>query len=192
MLFTRLSPLLKNLAQAMRPYLDMPFAFFGHSLGALIGYELARQLRGEGELQPAHLFVSACRAPHLPDPDPPIHILPEPEFVATLRRLNGTPEPVLRHAELMQMLLPILRADFEVFETYRHANGALLECPIAAFGGLADRKVREGELTAWRERTRSRFTLRMFPGDHFFLHSARTPLLQSIAQALDRLPHPAK
>ncbi len=132
--FTGLEPLV----QALPPYLDMPYAFFGHSLGALIGFELARALVRESRPGPVHLFVSDHSAPQIQNPDPPIHQLPEPDFIKKLRHLNGTPGEVLQHAELMALLLPVLRADFAINETYVYIPGSLLDCPISAFGGLQD------------------------------------------------------
>lgn len=182
--FTRLEPLLDALVLAIQPYLDKPFAFFGHSMGATISFELACQLRAQGASTPVHLFISGSRAPHTPDPDPPIHHLPDAELVEELRRFNGTPEAVLQNAELMHLLLPILRADLTLHETYRYVPGEPLDCPISAFGGLEDEEVSHDDLAAWRDQTCGTFTLRMFPGDHFFLRSARTLLLQAVSQDL--------
>jgi medium-chain acyl-[acyl-carrier-protein] hydrolase len=181
--FTRLSPLVQALARAIRPYLDVPFAFFGHSLGALISFELARRL----EPTPRHLFVSGRRAPQIPDRASPIHQLPEIEFVEEIRRLNGTPEGVLQSAELRQLFLPLLRADFAVHETYVYAAGVPLDCPITAFGGRQDSSVSREALGAWRAQTRRSFTLHMLPGDHFFPHSSRALLLRTLSQELTRL-----
>jgi medium-chain acyl-[acyl-carrier-protein] hydrolase len=133
------------------------------------------------------LFVSAHRAPQVPDPDAPIHALPNPEFLQELRRYNGTPEAVLENAELMQLLLPTLRADFAVVETYAYTPEQPLDCPITAFGGLDDREVSSDELEAWREQTNASFVLKMFPGDHFFLDSAKPLLLQSLSQKLHQI-----
>jgi len=110
--------------------------------------------------------------------------LPEAEFVEKLRRLNGTPEAVLRDAALMQVLLPTLRADFALCETYGYVPKEPLDCPISAFGGLQDTEARYDHLTAWHDQTRCAFTLRMLPGDHFFLHSSRTMLLRAISDDL--------
>lgn len=184
--FTQISPLVEALADALRPYLDRPFAFWGHSMGALISLELARQLRREKGPDPVHLFVSAYSAPQIP-PDSAIHRLPEAAFVEELRRLKGTPEAVLQHAELMQLMLPLLRADFALVETYGYVHEDPLDCPISAFGGLEDDGVSYDDLMAWREQTRSAFKLRMFPGDHFFLHANRAQLLQVVSQGI--VPH---
>ena len=183
-LFSRLEPLLEALVPAIQPYLDRPYAFFGHSMGATIGFELARQLCAQNDPGPLHLFVSGSRAPQVPDPDWPIHHLPDEEFTEELRRFNGTPKAVLQNAELMQFFLPILRADFTLHGTYVYTTGEPLDCPISAFGGREDGKVSYDDLEAWRELTRGEFTLRIFPGDHFFLRSARPYLLQAVSQDL--------
>lgn len=183
-LYTRLAPLVEAAAEALRPYLDLPFAFFGHSMGALISFELARCLRDQGQGGPFHLCLSGCRAAQLPDPGPPIHELPEGEFVAELRRLSGTPNAVLEHAELMQLLMPVLRADFAVCETYLYQPGDPLSCGISAFGGLGDEDIRPDEIAAWKAQTRGAFTVRMVPGGHLFLHSVPQLILPAVARDL--------
>jgi medium-chain acyl-[acyl-carrier-protein] hydrolase len=182
--FIRLALLVEALAQILPPYLDRPYAFFGHSMGALIGFELARLFRKQGSPGPACLIVSGHRAPHLPDRRPPIHHLPDARFIEELRRLNGTPEEVLQHEELRDLLLPVLRADFAVCETYLYAPEQPLDCPIFVIGGEQDPEVSQDELAAWQLHTRGAFTLHMIPGDHFFLHSARPLLLNAVNRAL--------
>jgi len=183
--FTQISPPVQVLAQAMAPLLDKPFAFFGHSLGALAGFELARQLRRQSGVQPVRLFVSADRAPQIPHGDRPIHALPEGEFLGELRRLNGIPGKVLEDVELMQFMLPVLRADFAAYETYVYSSEPPLNCPISAFGGLQDRRVSRGDLEAWRDQTSASFSLRIFPGDHFFWHTTQPRLLQVLSEELN-------
>ncbi|NMG08631.1 thioesterase II family protein [Brasilonema sp. UFV-L1] len=190
--FSQLEPLVEFLASALLPHLDKPFAFFGHSMGALVSFELARLLCREYDTSPIHLFVSGRRAPQIPDPKPPVHALNEPEFIEELYRLNGTPKAVLENAELMQLLIPILRADFAVLETYVYAPEPTLNCPITAFGGLEDSEVSYDELQAWREQTNAAFSEQMFPGDHFFLHSAQSLLLQSLSRELERMTNDGK
>ena len=181
---TRLADLVGEMAEGLSPYLDRPFAFFGHSMGALLGFELARTLRRMGGPLPRHLFVSGHRAPQIPDPGPHVHALPEPAFVAELRRLGGTPPAVLEHEELMQLLLPILRADFALVETYAYAPESPLSCPITALGGREDPEAGPGDLAAWRDQTTGDFSLRMLPGDHFFVHTAQPLLLAALSHAL--------
>lgn len=185
--YTQLEPLIQTLAHALRPHFTMPFAFFGHSMGALISFELARYLRAHQAPGPIQLFASGRRAPQVPSVDPPIYHLPDAEFMEELRRYNGTPDGVLENAELMQVVLPALRADFTMLETYVYRPGEPLACAISAFGGLEDRRVGQDAIAAWREQTRNTFRLRMLEGDHFFLHSARELLLQYLAEDLTQL-----
>lgn len=185
--FTHLDALVRPLADALMPYFDKPFVFFGHSMGGLVSFELTRFLRRNFSLKPRHLFISGHRAPQLPDHDPPLHQLPEPQFLEELRTLEGTPEAVLENAELMQLLLPTLRADFRVVETYTYTPELPFNFPITAFGGWQDRKVSYDELNAWQAQTQAGFSLQMFPGNHFFLHAAQSDLLQYLSQDLHHL-----
>ncbi len=185
--FERLQPLIEDLGPVLLPYLNMPFVFFGHSLGALVCFEIARYLRRRGMALPEHLFVSGRPAPHLPLPRPPIHALPKQEFVTELQSYNGTPAEVLQHEELMELLIPILRADFAVNETYAYTLEAPLACPMSVFGGLKDSITDEETLDAWREHTMGPFVRRMFPGDHFYLNAGRTLLLQVLSAELNNI-----
>lgn len=175
-------------AAGIAPLLEgPPFAFFGHSMGATIAFELARLLRKRGQPQPLHLFVSGRRAPQMPDDEEPMHVLPEAEFMERLRKLNGTPEEALQHPELMQMMQPLLRADFEVIETYVPGDEPQLPCPITALGGIGDVDVPREALEGWREHTSAAFLVRMFPGDHFYLNHERGKLLEALARDLAAL-----
>ncbi|MDL5057570.1 thioesterase II family protein [Geitlerinema calcuttense] len=185
--FAQLQPLIEALSVALVPHCTKPFAFLGHSMGALVGFELARSLRRKGDRLPLYLLLSGHRAPQLPDLDPPLHALPDDQLLQELRRYNGTPEAVLQNAELMQLLLPTLRADFSVVETYRYQPEPPLDCPIFAFGGLQDWKVKPEDLEAWRQQTTQAFTLQMFPGDHFFLHAHQALVLRKISDLLEQV-----
>ena len=167
---------------AMTPLLDLPAAIFGHSMGALVGYEVARSLQRRCSL--AHLFVSGHSAPHLAPSRPPIHDLPDHEFISALRSLDGTPEQALAHPELMELLLPGLRSDFLMGETYAHRDGPRLDCPVTAFGGTADSLVPVASLSGWGEVTSGGFSVRMVPGDHFFVRRARPYLVEIVAERL--------
>lgn len=182
--FTRLPALVEAVAEGIAPLLDRPFAFFGHSMGALVGFELARLLRRERGLAPEHLYVAAHRAPQLPPATPPSYDLPESELVEELRRLGGTPRPVLEHPELISLVLPLLRADMAVCQTYAYAPAPPHDCPVTALGGLHDPDVTRERLNAWRSQTTAPFKLRILPGDHFFLHTAQTEILGIIAAGL--------
>lgn len=182
--FTRIEPLVEAAAENLRPYMDRPFALFGHSIGAIISFELARYLRRKHGPEPTHLLVSGRRAPHVPATEPPTYNLPEPEFIEKLRQLNGTPREVIEHAELMQLMIPLLRADFSVAETYSYYEEAPLSCPISAYGGLQDQEVPRENLEAWREHTNAAFVLRMLPGDHFFINQPQSHLTWVVAKDL--------
>jgi medium-chain acyl-[acyl-carrier-protein] hydrolase len=182
--FDRLSALTPVLAEGLLPHLRPPFAFFGHSMGALIAFEVARWLRANGAPQPGALLVAGHAAPHLESPRPKLHRLPDAEFISELRRYRGTPEVVLQSRELLDIFLPTLRADFALFETYRHEQGAPLSYTISAFGGRFDGEVGVYELEAWREHTSAAFRVRYFPGDHFFVHTAQAELLRAVSEEL--------
>jgi len=185
-----LEDLVSDAADGLLPFLDRPFAFFGHSLGALIGFELARLLHDRYHQMPVHLFVSGHPAPQLPDPATHIHHLPEPGFVEKLREMNGMDESILAHPELRELLIPVLRADFQACETYHFLPGEPLSCPLTAMGGLQDAYVSRGDMQAWSIHTRGPFKLRMIPGDHFFLNTARWMVVQAVAQDLLAVPAP--
>jgi medium-chain acyl-[acyl-carrier-protein] hydrolase len=185
--FVSLLPLVRAIAAAIAPRLDKPFAFFGHSMGAMVSFELARHLRAEWRRLPAHLFISGRRAPQLDRSERVTYNLPESEFIDSLRDLNGTPPEVLEHRELMQLMSPLLRADFAVCQTYDYRHEPPLDCPLTAFGGLSDREVSRRQLEAWREQTSAPLVLRMLPGDHFFLNSAQSTLLSLLSHELNKI-----
>jgi medium-chain acyl-[acyl-carrier-protein] hydrolase len=182
--YTRLAEMIPTLADALKPYMDLPFVFFGHSVGSLTAFELARELRRRAWTLPAHLFLSGRCAPDLSPREEIIHALPEPEFIAKVREMNGTPDEVLEHEELMKLLIPILRADFAAHETYEFKEEEPFDAGISAFGGLSDPDVLREDLEGWRKQTRGRFRLRMLPGDHFFINSSKDLLLESVARDL--------
>jgi len=183
----RLDTLIAGAVQGIAPLLDRPFAFYGHSMGAMLAFEVACELRTRGLRQPLALFLAAFRAPDQPPRNPPIRGLPEPKFRAALRNLNGTPPEVLAHAELMDLVSPVLRADFTICETYQYVPRPPLTCAVRVFGGLSDRDVAREQLQAWAGYTDGRFALNMLPGDHFFIHTATVPLLNLIAADLQEL-----
>lgn len=159
------------LLPSLTPRLGRPFAFFGHSMGALLAYETATRLQQRGGPMPVQLLVSGCGAPHVPDRATRLKALPDDAFVAELRRMQGMPEEIIANAELMQVLLPTLRADTALCENYARDARSPLCCPIAAYGGLEDHRVEPAAVEAWRAHTASVFTARMFTGGHFFIRS---------------------
>ena len=190
--FTKLSPLIESLTHALRPFLDKPFALFGHSMGGLISFEFTRELRRRFGLQPEALFLAGRQAPPIQDRTTARYDLPEPQFIEELRRLNGTPPEILEQPELMRLLVPLLRADFEVCQTYVYESGPPLDCPMFVFSGFEDDEVSYEELESWRPHTTGTFSLRMLPGDHFFIRTSQSQLLEMISEELRQVlnkPH---
>lgn len=182
--FKKLDLLIGSMFESLVKYFDDDFAFFGHSMGALIAFELARELRRRGRRQPTQLFLSGRVAPQIQSTNLLTYSLPEPELIMQLRNLNGTPKEILEDEDLMSLMLPVLRADFELIETHQYKHEAPLECPISVYGGLYDPETSRDALLSWREQTTGRFTAYLFNGDHFFLRTAETELLQLISDEL--------
>jgi medium-chain acyl-[acyl-carrier-protein] hydrolase len=170
--FIRLKPLVETIADLIVREPQPPYALFGHSMGSLISFELARELRRRGFTAPVRLFLSGRGAPISPDPEPPTFNLPHDAFIAEVRRLNGTPGELLDNAETRELFLPLLRADFEMVDTYEYHPEEPLSCPFTLYGGLEDQDVPVEKLRAWEELTSGGCTMRMFAGDHFFIHSS--------------------
>jgi medium-chain acyl-[acyl-carrier-protein] hydrolase len=185
--YTRIKALVPDAAAALSSFMDRPFAFFGHSMGAFVGFELARVLRDSGARQPEILFFSGARAPQLRRRDTKTYNLPDDEFIEELRRLNGTPAEVLEHPELLQLVMPLVRTDFEMTDTYEYVDGPPLKCPLIVFGGMEDSEVGRERLEPWSQQTTGPFTLIMLPGDHFFLHSQQRVMLTRISRDLQGL-----
>jgi medium-chain acyl-[acyl-carrier-protein] hydrolase len=188
---SQLSPLVTEMAEALDPYFDLPFAIFGHCLGSLVGFELARYVRRRYMIHPVHLFLSAHCAPQQMQTNVsngvPVHQLPDNAFVDEIRRLNGTPASILQNEALVKLLLPVLRADFTLSETYVYREDQPLPCAFSVFGGQEDETLDARDLAAWQEQTAGDLSLRLFPGGHFFLHESQEQLLDAIAQDLQQL-----
>lgn len=182
--YGRLNPLLIALADQLRPWLDVPFALFGHELGALVGFELVRRLRHLGLPTPVRLIVAGCPAPHLPRTAQPIHKLPDNEFLDRLAGgLAAVPDAVRRRPDLLARILPALRADFTILDTYQFHQEDRLPCPITVLGGTADPTMPADALPAWAEHT-STFSQQMIPGDQFFLFTGEVEVLSCLANLL--------
>ncbi len=178
--FQRLEPMIDALVEVLREEANLPYAFFGHSMGAIIAFELARRFRREGLAAPAFLMASARVAPQRSLLRPPLHDLPEPEFREELRRLDGMPAALFQHEELMALVFPLLRADFAISDHYRYTPEPPLDCPIIAVGGEEDSWVGRDDLEAWREQTRAEFRCHVMPGNHFYLKSSEPELLSIV------------
>jgi surfactin synthase thioesterase subunit/glycosyltransferase involved in cell wall biosynthesis len=176
-----MAELVAALCDSIQTYVHEPFAFFGHSMGAAVAFELARLLRRRNLPGPRLLVASGARAPqfrrgHVPPPEPG-----EAEFVDALRRLQGTPREVLDNPNLMQLILPALREDAAIYRNYIYAEEPPLDCPIRAYGGSDDPNVSPAHLEAWALETTAAFAVRLFPGGHFYLQTHRAEFLAALA-----------
>lgn len=185
-------PLLQNMEDVIdellknfKGYLEKTFVFFGHSIGAKICFELTRALRRSGLSLPSHLIVSGCNAPHLPSRRRPIHTLPDEELIPELLIYNGTPPEILGdNNEIIKLYLPIIRADFKISEKYQFKIEEALPCNITAIHGKEDPTVQEDDVLKWDYHTASEFRYFSVSGDHFFIKSAETKVLDIITQIL--------
>jgi medium-chain acyl-[acyl-carrier-protein] hydrolase len=182
--YLELRPLIRAASEALAPEMEKPFALFGHSMGALIAFELARELRKQHGIQPVHLFISAKCSPRQRPEDPAVGQLSDAALIDVLERYEGTPQDLLNDAELMRLMLPVIRADMAVCDSYVYEPGPPFECPITVFGGLEDRLRSRACLESWQEYTKGPFMLRMLPGGHFFINSWAVPVFEVIRQEL--------
>jgi surfactin synthase thioesterase subunit len=183
-----LSVLIAAIADAVSTHLDVPFAFFGHSMGAVLASGVAREMAARGLPQPRHLIVSGRRPPRVPDIASPLTGLPDAQFVAEInRRYGGIPREILQETEVLALLLPTLRADIAALETYQPAPGNPLRCAITALGGTEDALTPRSHLEAWRCETTGPFKLRLFPGGHFFIEPQRAAVLAEVSAAVDAI-----
>jgi medium-chain acyl-[acyl-carrier-protein] hydrolase len=176
----RLPILIEQLSEVLLPYLDIPFAFFGHSMGALIGFEMARQLRKQGHPEPVHLFVSSCRAPQL-NRISSWHSELDLRSIQALRHLTSG-----QAGELARLMGPTIQADLSMCEAYRYTSERPLDCAISAFGGSADPAISRDALDHWQDQTEASFRLEQFPGDHAYLEAGREALLRCINEDVSR------
>tara|TARA_B100001173_G_C15856821_1_gene491227 strand:- start:299 stop:853 length:555 start_codon:yes stop_codon:yes gene_type:complete len=182
-----MSKLVGALVQEIAAFSDRPFAFLGHSMGAIVAYETALRLRTIGAGQPVHLFLSARAAPHLQDDRDPLRFLDDETFVDRLHRTYGAvPEAIRQSGELRDVFLPILRADVELLETYADAASEPLGCPITALGGRSDPAISKAMLAGWQTHTSAEFTLHEFPGEHFYINAEREAVIATILDDLAR------
>ncbi|MCU1323505.1 MAG: thioesterase [Acidobacteriaceae bacterium] len=181
--------LIPQLASSLLHLFDRPFAFFGHSLGAAIAFELSRYLQRSRLPEPVHLCVSGRRAPQFIRESPPTYDLPTKDFSRELARW-GTPKEVLDEPELLDVFLPLLRADFCLSESHGYTDGSPLNCPISAYGGALDEHIRSNHLQGWSLHTANSFRSVLFPGGHFFLNENRSLVISDLNQELKSVNDP--
>jgi len=187
--YQRIDDVVRDLTRAIIPSIrnGQPFAFFGNSLGGLLAFETLQAIRGLTGLEAEHLFVSAIGAPHVPRTVPLISDLSDGDLIREIcHRYDGIPSAVLEDAELMAAMLPTLRADLKVIESYRLREPRPLSCSITAFSGKRDMTIAISDVKAWREQTTSSFTHIILEEDHLYLQSARDYLTSCVRQTLLR------
>ncbi len=179
-----LSTLISHIADVITPHTKIPYAFFGHCNGALVSFELAREMRRRNIMPPQHMFVSSFRSPGRRNTNRVLHDLPQSTFLDHLRAYGGMPEEILNNDQLMDSLMPTIRADFSLHENYAYREEKSLDCPFTILGGLQDSIVNRKELSGWRDKTRNSAKISMFPGGHFFIDTHREYLLKMINDEL--------
>jgi medium-chain acyl-[acyl-carrier-protein] hydrolase len=180
---THMAELIPALADGIQDELaERPFAFFGHSMGGYIAFELARELGARGHSAPVHVFLAGC-GPEQALGDPRKHVLPDGDFIDMLKTMKGTPREFFDDPDLVDLLLPTIRADFQLAETYVAPPDARLPVPLTAFAGAGDDQVTPGEVALWERHTAATFSLRVVPGDHFAFQ-ASPAVLGSVTQTL--------
>ena len=185
----RVEDLVGEIAAGLAKFSDKPFAFYGHSFGGIVAFELARTLRRSGLPGPEHLFVGAARPPHMELPFSPIHAAPDEEFIASVQaRYGGMPAAILQDPEILDMFLPPMRADFTAYETYRFQPGDPLDIPITAFGGADDTAVKVETLREWSLHTAASFDMNVLPGGHFFPTTSGKQLIEAVQVRMDARP----
>jgi surfactin synthase thioesterase subunit len=181
---TRLEPVVDALVRAVAPPPGQRFAYFGHSLGGLLAFELARRQQGLGLPTPEHVIVSGCDAPRHRKKNRALHLLPDDDLLDVLRGYNGTPPEILANRELMKLLLPAVRADFAISETYVYRDDFVLDRPITVLAGEHDERDTPEAVDAWRQETSGRCDIHWFDGDHFFIHPHRDAVIARVRHAL--------
>lgn len=165
---------------------QIPYVFFGHSLGSRVAFELSCQLKNLGKSMPEYFIASGSRAPHLPNEKGITYNLPQQEFIQELKSLNGTPKDVLSNSDLMDLLIPILRADFKIAETYQ-AQEVKMPYPILVLHGKEDSGIKPHQLAAWGELSSMGYLLSQLPGDHFFINQFRSEVIAHVSDVLSRV-----
>ncbi len=182
--YENMARLVEDLLEAMQPFNNKPFAFFGHSMGTKVAYELALALQQHCNVKPVHFFAAASAAPFHTRKRPDIHTLDDAGFIAAIKKLGGTPSAVLDNTELMELCLPALRADFKLVETYLNSSRTRVDCDLSLLGGVMDDTVTPSELADWSKVFSRSEKPQWFPGDHFFINQQANAIINTIHHKL--------
>lgn len=182
-----IKPLVERLFTAISPFLNIPYVFIGHSLGAIVSYSLINKLRLAGHKEPLLFIPSARHGPKLPERNKQLHNLSDSEIIQNLKRYDGLPDGLLDSPEMASIYLPRIRADFSVTENYRFQNELPFDCPILAIGGDRDKAVNINELTAWGAHTTTQFSCKQFSGGHFFIFEQQSRVVSYIMDEVNLL-----
>ncbi|MGW4642240.1 thioesterase II family protein [Sphaerisporangium sp. NPDC004334] len=180
----RLDELVPMLIDGLAPTMTKPFALYGHSMGGLVAYELALRLCEKGNDVPVRVYLSGCGPAAIPE-GRRHHLLPDEEFIEELRKMNGTPPEFFEDRDLVDLLLPTIRADFQLSETSAAAEGSVLPVPITAFAGAQDPSAPPDDVRRWSAHSGAGFDFHVFPGDHFFVHEC-PEMLAVVREGLSR------
>ncbi|MCE2595214.1 alpha/beta fold hydrolase [Motilimonas cestriensis] len=185
--YTNLSQLVVDLSKQMQPLLEVPYVVMGHSFGSRLGYELVQHFRMLQWPLPLHFIASGSKAPHYKNTDSPIHQLPEAAFIEKLRSFGGTPDEILNNADFMEMLLPMLRADFAMVETHQSEIRPALDCDLSMFGGVNDEGVPQDKLLDWQLHFSGHISETLFEGGHFFIETHKALVIKSVKEKVQAL-----
>ena len=184
--YTSVSTAVSALTGEIEHLANKPFALYGHSLGAAMAFEMGLSLekRGRG---PRLVAASGMMSPTNPSKEPAIYHLPDAQFRQKVKEFDGTPKEILEHEELMDLMMPLLKADFTMADTYVYQPGRILSCPLHVHAGTEDPHTDEEGLLDWKNFTSAGFSQKTFQGDHFFVNSLTKPVLEDLAQKLTSL-----
>lgn len=183
-----MTPYIAELMQYASYITDIPYVFFGHSLGSRVAFELSCKLKLLNMSLPVYFIASGSRAPHMKNKNASLYALPDNEFMEQLKKLNGTPKEVLANSELMEVLLPLLRADFNIADNYK-ANKVCMPFPILTLHGEKDHSISTAQACAWRELSSAHHKLIKLPGDHFFINQNQADVLKIISPIVNNALH---
>lgn len=174
----------QSLANQIQLYSNKPFFIYGHSMGALLAFELARALQENGMDMPQGIFLAAHRAAHLPRKREALYALPDDQFIDRLKRFGGFPQEVLDSKELLAFLMPTLKADFTLCDTYQFQSGTVLQCPLHLLAGNDDIEASPDVVEPWSQHTADVAKLHVLSAGHFFLRTHQDELIQILKKAI--------